>query len=408
MAYQGVDLTAEAGQASEPISWHDPHPLFAIFFVGPNEIPFGIQRDLLFAQSPYYREHYPREVPINTVEFIIKLPDYDVETFGCFQNFIYTGQVYDKAGGKVIPDYPLLLNVWKLATYLKMAALRVAVLDVMAERRQLTSCIPGTPLLIQAWKETEDGSGLRIMLVRWAAEHMRATPEIRNGFARSLPQEILSELVIVMSDLPAAPALGHQAPQRQLLGAQPVHDLEVPRPTNKRPRKSEVVNHPGPDDAFEVKPIVKKPARRTEPNRRITGNSRASAQEVVPMTPEKELEYCRGLIGRMVSGPGYWTRLVAHFKHPVDPVASNMPNYFAVVKRPMCLLDIKGKMDRDEYPSAAAFEADVRQIFQNCYEYWTNEDQVFKDCERFEKYFNEQWTDRHKYVGPKIKTEVID
>lgn len=91
---------------------------------------------------------------------------------------MYTGKVYDKAHGKEIPDYPLLMGVWKLATKLRMAPLRVAVLDCMAERRQETSCIPGTPLLIQAWKETEEGSGLRLMLIGWAAEHSVYTRRI--------------------------------------------------------------------------------------------------------------------------------------------------------------------------------------------------------------------------------------
>jgi hypothetical protein len=63
------------------------------------------------------------------------------------------------------------MGVWKLATQLQMAPLRVAVLNTMAERRQLTSNIPGTSLMIQAWNQTEDGSGLRKMLIGWAAEH---------------------------------------------------------------------------------------------------------------------------------------------------------------------------------------------------------------------------------------------
>lgn len=99
-----------------------------------------------------------------------------MEVFGCLQNFIYTGAVYDKAAGIEIPDYPLLMGVWKLATRLRMAPLHVAVLDVMAERRRKTSRIPGTPLLIQAWKETEEGSGLRLMLITWAAEHSKGMP----------------------------------------------------------------------------------------------------------------------------------------------------------------------------------------------------------------------------------------
>jgi len=68
------------------------------------------------------------------------------------------------------------MGVWKLATQLKMPPLRVAVLNVMAERRQATGFIPGTPLLIQAWKETEEGSGLRTMLITWAAEHSKFAP----------------------------------------------------------------------------------------------------------------------------------------------------------------------------------------------------------------------------------------
>lgn len=240
---------------------------------------------------------------------------------------------------------------------------------------------------------------------------MRASPEIRNQFAKSLPQEILCELVITLSDLSAGPAVVvHHQPQHAqhaLPAVQHVHELEPPRPSNKRNRKTDVGTLPGPDDAFEVKP-AKKQARKSEPNRRTTNNSRSVALEAVPLSPEKELDFCRDLIVRMTSGPGYWTRLVAHFKHPVDPVVANMPNYFAVVKRPMDLMTIRGRMERNEYPSSAEFLADVRQIFQNCYEYWTNEDSVFKDCEKLEKYFSETWNDRHKWIGPKIKAEVID
>lgn len=151
----------------------DPHPIFVILLVGPDEIPFGIQKDLLCAQSPYYRQEFANDPQINKVEHLVKLPDTDIGTFGCFQNFIYTGKVYDKDGGKEIPDYTLLMGVWKLATQLWMAPLRVAVLNAMAERRELTSNIPGPSLLIQAWKETEEGSGLRKMLIGWAAEYSK-------------------------------------------------------------------------------------------------------------------------------------------------------------------------------------------------------------------------------------------
>lgn len=147
-----------------------PHPIFVIILVGPEEIPFGIQKDVLCSYSPYYREEF--EKSDQQIEYIVKLPDTDIDVFGCFQNFIYTGSVYDNLR-VAIPDYPLLMGVWKLGTKLRMAPLRCSVLDVMNERRRQTSCIPGTPLLIQAWKETEEGSGLRTMLITWAAEHSK-------------------------------------------------------------------------------------------------------------------------------------------------------------------------------------------------------------------------------------------
>ncbi|KAH8659317.1 hypothetical protein BGZ60DRAFT_531224 [Tricladium varicosporioides] len=411
---QTVDAPVPADESSATVSWHDPHPIFVIVLVGKDEIPYGIQKDLLCAQSPYYRELFATQGEAQ-VEHLVKLPDTDAETFGCFQNFLYTGSVYDRNSGREIPDYPLLMGVWKLGTELKMAPLRTAVLNVMAERRQLTSAIPGTALLKQAWLETEEGSELRKLFIGWAAEHMRSSPDIRNTFAKSLPQEILSELVIVMSDLPppstpayntpyAPPAAKHGLPNNTL-------DAEQGRPVIKRARHSEatLVNRAA-DDAFEIKPIIKKPARKSEPASQKAKNRKGSRSVNGPivMDPDRELAYCRDLIGRMLSGPGFWTRLVGPFREPVDPIVHNAPNYFDVVKHPMDLTTIHSKMARNEYANAQEFEADIRLIFQNCYEYWTQDDPVFKDCEKFEKYFNDKWDERHKWIPPHVKMEVID
>ncbi|CAL3969981.1 unnamed protein product [Diplocarpon coronariae] len=410
ISYQGLDLTAEGTESSGTVSWHEAHPIFAIVLVGPDEIPFGLQKDLLCAQSPYYRDWFAKNGREGQIEHVVKLPDTTPDVFGCFMNFVYTGKVYDKAHGKDIPDYPLLIGVWKLATKLRMAPLRVAVLDCMSERRQETSLIPGTPLLIQAWKETDDGSGLRHMLIGWSAEHMRTSPEARQAFAKSLPQEILSELVIVMSDLPATPVFTPQGLRQQhvmppMLQAET--DLDPPRPSTKRGRKTDVSIGPaGTDDPHEVKPFVKKQARRSEPVR-CKSKMQASALEATPLSAEKDLEFCRGMIDRMILGPGYWTRLVKAFRHPVQPAQDNVPNYLEVIKKPMDLATIKCKMERNEYSTSAEFEKDVRQIFKNCYEYWKEGDPIYIQCQNFEKYFNSQWSTRHKYIA-NVKAEVID
>ncbi|KAG0649495.1 Ankyrin bromo and BTB domain-containing [Hyphodiscus hymeniophilus] len=430
MSHQGVDLTAEGNQGSTTISWHDPHPIFVILLVGPEEVPFGIQKDLLCAQSPYYCREFSQAL-IDRVEYVVKLPDTDVFSFGCFQNFVYTGDVYNKRGGDMAPDYPILMGVWKLATHLRMASLRVAVLDAMAERRQQTGFIPSSQLLVEAWRQTEDDSGLRKMLIEWAAEHMRSNPQKRNAFVGTLPKDILSALVIVLSDMPSgfpAPANSSYEPQHAVRHHHLFHnpdeiEVAVAEPTRKRSRKSAIdLANSAPDEAVEVKLAVKKPARKSEPSRKSESsrrvNRRASAPALVTVdndltfTPEKEMEYCRDLIKRMNSGPGYWTRYVPNFKKPVDPIADNAPNYFDVVKKPMCLNMMKTKMDNGEYANGAEFHADIQLIFQNCYEYWTPDDQIWKECEVFENFFNIQWAQRNKYAASKryatsIKTEVM-
>lgn len=83
----------------------------------------------------------------------------------------------------------------------------------------------------------------------------------------------------------------------------------------------------------------------------------------------------------MIRGPGFWARLVGPFKQPVDLVVDNVPNYFDVVKHPMDLSTIRAKMANGAYTTASEFEADVRLIFQNCYEYWTQDYPIWKNCQ---------------------------
>ncbi|KAH8804930.1 hypothetical protein F5884DRAFT_431493 [Xylogone sp. PMI_703] len=413
--------SAMAENTSVSISWHDPHPIFVIILVGPDEVPFGIQKDLLCAKSPYYRNEFSKPGQDEKVELIVKLPDFDVDTFGCFQNYLYTGEVYDRAGGREIPDYPLLMNVWKLATTLQMPDLHSAALSIMNERRIKTSMIPGTPLLIQAWKDTEEGSGLRMMLIGWAAEHMRSAPDIRNEFARSLPHEILSELVVVMSDLPATPAVTPHAVKHSSAPDSEDADIEPNSTMTVSKKRNRASSGNGIEVDTDLPNEVKQPAKRTsssshtrttetairqkEKRRSATNGNWSAVEKAITYTNDQELDFCKDLIHRMLSGPGYWTRLVGPFKNPVDPVLDNVPNYFTVVKRPMDLRTIKSKMDKGEYATAADFEKDIRLIFQNCYEYWTREDSIFKLCEQFEAYFNQKWAVRHKAIANQIKNE---
>ena len=209
-----------------------------------------------------------------------------------------------------------------------------------------------------------------------------------------------------MSDFPAGLALPPLPPP-----VQPVKHLvndELVDGEAEQPRSVKRIRRPGgepivnAENAVEVKHTVKKIVRKSDSSRR---NSRRASVPATPLTAEQELEFCRGLIERMIRGPGFWTRLVGPFKQPVDPFIDNVPNYFDVVKRPMDLNTIRTKMANGAYKAASEFEADVRLIFQNCYEYWTQEDPIWKTCQEFENYFDTQWAERHEYKGPKYRVK---
>jgi hypothetical protein len=182
-------------------------------------------------------------------------------------------------------------------------------------------------------------------------------------FAEHLRKEILSELCMVMARSSVNPT-----PNRAKV-----------RPPKKRER-----NHGLNDDAYE--PDISSSEERAPKRRGCVG------------AVNRDLNFCRDLIHRMLSH-GYWARFVGPFKKPVDPDLERIPDYFKVIKRPIDLSTIKRKMDGDAYINAKGFEEDIRQMFQNCYTYWTETDAMFKFCKGFEKAFDKEWV--------KIKTNPL-
>jgi len=78
------------------------------------------------------------------------------------------------------------------------------------------------------------------------------------------------------------------------------------------------------------------------------------------------MEFCRDLIQRMFKGPRLLDSPRRTFSRtPLIPPSINVPNYFDVVKRPMDLRTIQGRMNRNEYATAAEVSRlIIRQIFQ--------------------------------------------
>ncbi|ETS83279.1 hypothetical protein PFICI_05155 [Pestalotiopsis fici W106-1] len=379
-------------------SWLDAHPIFVIILVGPNEKPFGIQKDFLCAKSSYFRKYFI-ENPDDKVECIVKLPTASEDTFGHAQNFMYTGRLSDTA---TMPGYDVLIDAWKLGNQLDVEGLCDAVLEAMNECRRNTHTIPATPLLVEVWNETPEGSDIRKLLLNWAAEYIRSS-ESRSEFSKSLPQELLSELVVAMSHLNSAPVIrvSNQSPVNGGAQRKNVHYLEDDHEDERRAKASKR-SHSEAGSPVEPKPKDVKPrARSSLPNLKVVKSrkSHGSTNGNVEPTKEDKLVFCADLLTRMLSGPGFWTRLVGPFREPVNPVEDGVPDYLDKVQKPMDLGTIKKRMDSAGYNSAEEFAADVRQIFKNCYTYWDRNTPMWATCEKFEKTFEEKYSGMNKWIA---------
>ncbi|KAI1381891.1 Bromodomain-containing protein [Hypoxylon crocopeplum] len=404
----GVDAVAAT---TTDFSWTHPHVIFVVLLVGGEETPFGIQKDFLCSKSSFYRRIFSDKDAAKTdqqgLELVVKLPHFTPAAFGLVQNFLFTGELFTDV--KALPGYEVLIDAWKLGNELDIDGLCNKALEAMDDCRRITQHIPATPLLVQAWQEAPDGSSIRKLLLSWAAEYIRSS-ESRQEFTKSLPQEVLSELVIAMSNSNSAPV---------------VHVGSTASPTASDHRKN--VHYAEPDDSDDEPPHKARKARRSElpflPERLVPVEKKAgpkkpvnraslSAQKPVKIrrtsngqvdtkqySDDQKLNFCADLLTRMLSGPGFWTRLVGPFREPVRPIEDGVPDYLDKVKKPMDLGTIKTKMDRKEYDNEQEFLADVRLIFSNCFTYHQQNSPMWMNCEKFQKTFEEKFATMPKWIS---------
>ncbi|KAI1800258.1 Bromodomain-containing protein [Daldinia bambusicola] len=387
-------------------SWLQPHVIFVVILVGEDEIPFGIQKDFLCAKSSYYRTQFTaKQSEEPGLEHIVKLPQATPEVFGYVQNFLYTGSLFPETDS--LPGYEILIASWKLGYELGIEGLCEEALEAMAECRRVTQHIPATPLLVKAWKDSPEGSSIRTLLLNWAAEYIRSS-ESRQEFTKSLPQEVLSELVIAMSHLNSSPVIqvnpvssaGNQVQRKNVHYLDPEDSEDDVYSKPQKHRHSDVApNRLLPGDR-KVGP-KKSVSRASLPIPKPIKVKRSSLNSIDPSqySAEDKLWFCERLLGKMLSGPGFWTRLVGPFREPVRPIEDGVPDYLTKIKTPMDLSTVKAKMDRKEYRDEQEFSADIRQIFANCYAYHERGSLMWLNCEKFEKTFEEKFADMPKEIA---------
>ncbi|KAK1507696.1 hypothetical protein CTAM01_02808 [Colletotrichum tamarilloi] len=405
-----------------PFSWLQPHSTFAIVLVGTEQKPFGLQRDFLCAKSKYYHDYFKgQNAASEAIENVVKLPQYTPEVFGLAQLFLFTGEVSEDA--ETFPSYEALVGVWKLGHELGIDGLCDTSLDAMKECRRLTQNIPATPLLVQVWKDTPEGSTIRKLLLSWAAEYMRSSDK-KAEFAKSLPQEVLSELVVTMSsleNLPTPPAAPADTASAEPTSRKSVHYLEEDSEEEQEhmSKKNRRASAPLPASQNRDKAFSRAPPPPVRKAAAVAAAASAPRQKPViqkrrsiapgpsgEITTQQKVEFCSDLLDRMLSGPGFWTRLVGPFKEPVDPAEDGVPDYFDKVKKPMDLNTVKLKMSQHQYQTEDEFAADVRQIFENCYTYWKKGDPMWAACEKFQRTFEDKYAQMHKNISKMLREPV--
>lgn len=293
-----------------------PHPIFVIVLVGRDEQPYGIQKDFLCHRSRYFRDYFSDSTQ-EKVEHIVKLPDVSTDVFGLAQNYLFTGNVGSGGGGDG-PSYESLIGLWKLGHSLSIDGLCETTIDAMKECRRTTQRIPSTPLLMQVWKDTPEGSAIRKLLLSWAAEYMRSSTS-RAEFAKSLPQEVLSELVVTMSSFdepPEASAADGSSPGSAAAAAgglprKNVHYLDTPSDEEildsfKRSRRSSGGLASSGASGKMSRGAMPKPQKRRSGSHFVDARS---------FTTSQKLEFCADLLARMLSGPGMSQLTSPHTSH---------------------------------------------------------------------------------------------
>lgn len=74
-----------------------------------------------------------------------------------------------------------------------------------------------------------------------------------------------------------------------------------------------------------------------------------------------ELEYCK-----MVTDKLYDSNLSGPFRVAVDPVRDGVPDYFDIIKKPMDLSTIRGKLDDGKYQNSSEWVEDIMLVWKNC------------------------------------------
>ncbi|GAA0140097.1 DNA-binding transcription factor [Lithospermum erythrorhizon] len=113
------------------------------------------------------------------------------------------------------------------------------------------------------------------------------------------------------------------------------------------------------------------------------------------------MKQCETLLQRLMSHDVAYV-----FKEPVDTVKLNIPDYLTIIKQPMDLGTIKGKLFSGQYSDPLGFAADVRLTFSNAMTYNPQGNAVHTMAKTLSKFFMVRWKQIEKKLSVMVDFPV--
>jgi hypothetical protein len=108
-----------------------------------------------------------------------------------------------------------------------------------------------------------------------------------------------------------------------------------------------------------------------------------------PGRQECQVKFCHRVLTRLMHPR--LSHLNQPFLEPVDPVGLNLPTYFQVIKQPMDLSSIRGKLKAGDYEDAEEFRKDINIMFKNCSTFNRESDPVYNCGHLLNQIFINLW-----------------
>ncbi|CAI6265351.1 unnamed protein product [Periconia digitata] len=112
---------------------------------------------------------------------------------------------------------------------------------------------------------------------------------------------------------------------------------------------------------------------------------------------QHEIKFCASVMAELMK-PKY--RAISFpFTAPVDPVALNIPSYLKIIKKPMDFGTIEQQLKEGQYQSAKEFHNDCMLVFNNCFKFNPEGDEVNKMGKQFQELFNSLWAEKSEWLS---------